>query len=202
MKVGAIVEGHGEVGAVPILIRRIAERFGVHCDVRPPLRVPRSTLVKAHELERAVTLMGNKVGPDGGVLVLFDADDDAACALGPSLLARARSARPDLAIGVVLAVREYEAWLLTAAESLRGQRGLPWALTPPPNPETIRNAKRWFDERMPRGYSETTDQAALTATFDLDRARVAPSFDKLVREVTKLLGLPSELPPLPARLPL
>jgi hypothetical protein len=197
VKIGLIVEGHGEVHAVPILVGRIAERVGVHCEARQPLRVPRSSLVKDGELERAVTLMGNKVGPDGGLLVLLDADDDPACRLGPALLARAQAVRPDVPVGVVLAVREYEAWLLAGIQSLRGQRGLTWDIVPPRDPEAIRGAKGWLEKHMGR-YSETTDQPALTAKLSLEEARNAPSFDKFVREVTRLLGVPADLPPPPA----
>ncbi|TMQ03270.1 MAG: DUF4276 family protein [Deltaproteobacteria bacterium] len=187
MNVGLLVEGHGEVSSAPTLVRRVAEFLGLHCAIRTALRVSRSALVKPRELERAVTLLGNKVGAGGAVLVLIDADDDAACTLGPELLRRARTARPDRRIGVVLAVREYEAWFLTAAASLRGKRGLPADLEPPPAAETIRDAKRWLAERMPRGYSPTVDQPALTAMLDLEQARASPSFDKLVREVRALI---------------
>ena len=43
---------------------------------------------------------------------------------------------------------------------------------------------------MPSGqrYRETPHQPALTAIFDLDAARAAPSFDKLWRDVSELLG--------------
>ena len=88
---------------------------------------------------------------------------------------------------MVLAVREYEAWFLTAAASLRGKRGLAQDLAPPPSPEAIRDAKAWLDQRMPRGYRPTVDQPALTDLFDLEAALRSPSFDKLVRELTKLL---------------
>jgi hypothetical protein len=56
-----------------------------------------------------------------------------------------------------------------------------------PSPEAIRDAKGWLGQRMPRGYSPTTDQPALTGLFDLGLARSSPSFDKLVRELTRLL---------------
>jgi len=85
-------------------------------------------------------------------------------------------------------VREYEAWFLSAAASLRGKRGLPEDLASPPAAELIRDAKGWLSDRMPRGYSPTTDQPALTAAFDLAEARHASSFDKLVRELAKLLA--------------
>jgi hypothetical protein len=51
----------------------------------------------------------------------------------------------------------------------------------------VRGAKGWLNARMPRGYSPTIDQPALTAVFDLEQARTAPSFDKLIRELTQLL---------------
>lgn len=187
MKLGILVEGHGEHYAAPILVRRIAASLGV-ADVTPTvIRQPRTMILKPGELERAVILLGNKVGERGAVLVLIDADDDAACELAPELLRRARAARSDRPIGVVLAVREYEAWLLTAASSLRGKRGLPADLEAPAMPEAIRDAKGWLGQRMPRGYSPTADQPALTGLFDLELARSSPSFDKLVRELTRLL---------------
>jgi len=187
MNLGLLVEGHGEYYAAPILVRRVAESLGVMCAVRSVLRQPRSTIIKQGELERAVTLLGNKVGDGGAVLVLIDADDDPACVLGPELLRRACSARPDRRIGVVLAVREYEAWFLAAAKSLRGRRGLPPDLESPSIPEGLRDAKGWLSERMPRGYSPTADQPALTTLFDLEAARTSPSFHKLIRELARLL---------------
>jgi hypothetical protein len=188
MNLGLLVEGHGEVYAAPVLVRRIAGSLARPCVIRSVLRQPRSMTIKAGELERAVTLLGNKVGPGGGILVLIDADDDLACTLGPDLMLRARAARPDLRIGVVLAVREYEAWFLAAAASLRGRRGLPDDLESPAAPEAVRDAKGWLSQRMPRGYSPTADQPALSELFDLDLARTSPSFAKLVRELTRLLA--------------
>ena len=190
MNLGLLVEGHGESYAAPILVRRVAEALGAPCVVRSVLRQPRSAIIKPGELERAVTLLGNKVGNNGAVLVLIDADDDPACTLGPELLNRARTARPDRRVGVVLAVREYEAWFLAAAASLRGRRGLPADLEAPSTFEAIRDAKGWLGQRMPRGYSPTADQPALTNLLDLELARRSPSFDKLVRELARLLAAP------------
>ena len=55
--------------------------------------------------------------------------------------------------------------------------------------EAIKGAKGWLRKRMPRDqrYRETLDQAALSAIFDLDAARSAPSFDKPWRDVASLL---------------
>jgi hypothetical protein len=187
MNLGLLVEGHGEVQAVPILVRRIAAMLELPCTILPPIRQPRTTTIKPGELERAVTLLGNKVGQGGAILVLLDADDDPACTLAPTLLARARAARPDRRVCVVLAVREYEAWFVASATSLRGRRGLPDSLAPPPDAEAVRDAKGWLGAQMRIGYSPTIDQPALSSVFDLQLARVTTSFDKLVRDLTWLL---------------
>lgn len=192
MKLVCIVEGHGEVDAVPILVRRLVQTMqpGFALQIEQPLRVPRNRLTKPRELERAVELAGRRVGPDGAVLLILDSDDECPASLAPSLLTRAREARSDLAIGVVLAKREFEAWFLAAADSLRGKRGLTSSLTAPDDPESIRGAKEWLTARMAPGrrYVETLDQAALAATFDLELARRAPSFDKLYRQVAALIS--------------
>jgi hypothetical protein len=189
--IACVVEGHGDRQAVPVLIRRIAaEICGVHdVQVQPPLRIPRDRLIKPGEIERAVTLAAARVAPDGGILVVIDADDDCPAELGPSLLRRARTARSDVDIAVVVAKREYESWLIAAAPSLAGARGLPPELETPGDPEGVRGAKEWLRRRMGPGrtYSETTDQAALTARLDLDAARASRSFRRCIREVMRLV---------------
>ncbi|HEY7066266.1 MAG TPA: hypothetical protein VII06_32640 [Chloroflexota bacterium] len=145
--------------------------------------------MKAGELERAVELAARKIRGDGGILVLIDSDDDCPAQLGPELLYRACLVRSELAIAVVLAKYEYEAWFLAAAESLRGVRGLSPTLIAPPQPEGIRDAKGWLTAHMATGDNcvETLHQAALTARFDLKMARRADSFDKCYRDVVTLL---------------
>lgn len=188
MNVGAIVEGHGDVLSTPELIRRVArERSLSFPTVLAPHRVPRSRLVRDGELERAVELLARKVGADGAILILLDADDDCPADLGPELLKRARAQRSDRRIETVVAKREYEAWFLAAAASLSGHRGLPDQLSPPPDPEAIRDAKGWLDDRMQLGYSETVDQPAFTAVFSLDEALTAASYGKLERAIRSLL---------------
>jgi hypothetical protein len=199
MNVGVIVEGHGEEQAVPILVRRIAAWLapGLTLEVVHPFRVPKGKLLKEAELARAVELVARKVGPGAPILVLIDADDLAACVVGPRLLAQAGSARTDRRVAAVLAVREFEAWFLAAAASLAGARGLPATLVDVPDAEQRGSPKRWLDAQMPEGYSETLDQPAFASLLDLDAARRADSFDKLVRDVARLLGVPP--PPRPAR---
>lgn len=68
-------------------------------------------------------------------------------------------------------------------------RGLNDDIDSPEDPEAIRNAKGWLSNRMEdsRTYSETTDQPALAARFDLEQARQADSFDKCYRDIVYLL---------------
>ncbi|MDQ3781392.1 MAG: DUF4276 family protein [Actinomycetota bacterium] len=186
-----IVEGHGEVEAVPELLRRLVPAVdpAVQAQVLAPLRVQKGKLLKVDELERHVDLAARKAGEKGAVLVLLDADDDCAAELGPQLLARAARSRPDALVSVVLAVREFETWFLAAAQSLQGRRGLSHDLAPPDYPESIAGAKEWLRQRArAQRYRPTIDQAALAATFDLVAARAAsPSFDKMWREVARLV---------------
>lgn len=190
--IAPIVEGHGEVEAVPTLLRRLVPHLDDGCwaEVSRPFRVTRGTLGKTGELERYVELAARSFGETGAVLVLLDADDDCAASLGPELLARARARRPDVPIGAVVAVREYEAWFLASAASLRGRRGLELQLEAPGHPQGVRDAKGWLQDRRTDGlaYSPAVDEPALTALFDIDAARgAAPSFDKLCREVRRLV---------------
>ena len=114
-----------------------------------------------------------KIGGARAILVLLDSDDDCPADLGPRLLARAQCLSPDLRILVVLAKREFEAWFLASAESLRGRRGLRGDLVSPAYPEEVQGAKEWLSERMTgnQHYVETLDQPALVAGLDLDAAK-------------------------------
>ena len=192
IRIVPIVEGDGECDAVPLLIRRIALDIdpGFVPHVLNPLRVPAAKLQKPEELDRTIKLAALKLQGSGGILILVDCDDGCPATEGPALLAKARQIRPDMKISVVLAKKEYEAWFIAAAESLRNKRSLPNTLSRPSAPEEIRGAKEWLSRHMPQGirYSETSDQAALTAVFDMEAARVADSFDKCYREIHALLS--------------
>jgi hypothetical protein len=196
MMIAPIVEGHGEVEAVPKLIRRIAAHLApeVVVDVGRPHRVKRQLLVKEGELERVVSFAADRVGAGGAILVLLDADDDCPADVGPALLARARGARPDREVSVVLANRMFEAWFVAGIESLRGRRTIDPGAHRPPDPEAVANPKHWLDDRMIHRYSPTVDQPALSAILDLKMAATAPSFDKFVRDIARLIGAQPSLP--------
>ena len=191
VNIGCVVEGKGEVKAVPILIRRVA---AIHCPelvpvITTPIRFPRNKVFKAGELEHAVGIAVRSIGRQGAILVILDSDNDCPAELAPTLLHRISPVFRNIPIAVVLAKHEFEAWFLAAAESLRGKRGLKSDIDPPDDPEAIRGAKEWLQERMQRGktYRETSDQPAFAALFDLEKARQTDSFDKCYRDIVRLL---------------
>mgnify|MGYP001560904941 CR=1 FL=1 len=187
IKIAAIVEGHGECEAVPILVRRIAldvDPGFVPC-VLSPLRIPASRLVKQGEIERSIDLVARKLQGQGGIIVILDCDAEDCCPAqaGPQLLERARASRGDILISVVLAKKEFEAWFIAAADSLRGKRNLANDLQSPSDPEGIRDAKGWLGKHMPSGYDPVIDQASFTHIFSFCEAAKNPSFRRLLSRV-------------------
>jgi Domain of unknown function (DUF4276) len=187
MKVASIVEGDGEVAALPILLRRIGEwkTPAVQTECIRPIRVHRDRfLSRDDEFKRHVLLAADKCGVGGWVLILLDADDDCPMMLGRSILERANAHAPHRSVSVVLTNREYEAWFIAAAASLHERRSFVFDPEDTVPAEAPRDAKGWVRQRMSSGaYGETTDQPAFSALMDLqqafDRSR---SFRKLCSE--------------------
>lgn len=190
MKVYPIVEGHGEVEAAPVLLRRLlAEADCQNVGVGRPIRRTQSQLRSKEGIQAGVRLA--LLQPEcAAVVILFDGEDDCPKELAVQVQAWAREAAAGKPCDVVIAYREYETWFLAALESLRGQYGIPKNATAPANPESKRDAKGVLEEFMPpdRAYSETGDQPAMSAAFDMGLAhRRNRSFRKLVKAVGDLL---------------
>jgi len=192
-----IVEGHGEVSAVPLLIRRLALEFQQHnIEVPLPIRCPKSKIVRPEEtinrqeLERAIKLATWKLPSprEGAILVLLDADDDCPAVIGPKIVEIAREVRSDVFVKAVIAKREYEAWFVAAIESLRGRRGIREDAVQHLAPESLSDPKGYLSRQMPgsRTYSETLDQPALTRVFDLAQAERCDSFRKFRRDIKEI----------------
>lgn len=191
--VAPIVEGHGEVQAVRILIERIwRELLGNESliDVLRPIRKPRSQLVKPEELGRAVKLADLKLnqrlesGDSALILVLVDANSDAPCVLGPELL-RIAKLESRFEVSCVLANVEYETWFVAAADSLGKYLKIGPDEKTPERPEDAKARKAWIQKRFQgTKYSETVDQPAMTRCMNLSTCRRrSPSFDKLCRDL-------------------
>ncbi len=187
MKVVAIVEGDGEVVALPVLLRRLCEWRSptIYAELLPPIRVRRDRFLnRDDEFRRHLLLAAAKCGEEGWILVLLDADDDCPAEVANQILARARDVVPHRRVSVVLANREYEAWFIASAVSLNGQRGFAVGPHDAIEAERPRDAKGWIKARMPGGaYGETTDQPAFSAQMDLTLAFAnSRSFRKLCAE--------------------
>jgi hypothetical protein len=121
-----IVEGHGEVHALPILLEEWFA-FRNHHNVELPRDGP---IRAAGKQSLTVSLDRNEElgiehyvkiaysGRPDAILVLLDADDHCPLALASKLLNRAIAVLPPhYPVGVVVANREYEAWFLAALPS-------------------------------------------------------------------------------------
>lgn len=170
-QVACIVEGHADVDAVPILLRRLAAAHGVDVQVHRGHRVPRP-MMDREEVGRAVSLQRRRVGETGVVVVVADADDDDPADLIGRIQTVAHAS--DVVVGVP--VREFEAWFLAALPSLRGHRAVADDAAFDGDPEAPRNPKKPLEQAMGVSYRETIHQPAFAALMDLDQARRCASF--------------------------
>jgi hypothetical protein len=189
-----IVEGKGEVAAIPNLCMRILRQYlgDIAWIVdQDPIRQPRGKLVDgtrksplrlchADGVRRAV-LLARQTRKADAVLVLCDADDDCPATWGPDAARVVKGLMPGDA---VMAVCEYETWLLlNFSEDALQRAGAPM-------PESKRGAKEVLKRLVP-GYLPTTHQLSETRRIDIPLVRKrSDSLDKLVRALATISGMP------------
>lgn len=189
-----IVEGKGDVEAVPTLCSRIFHFLGElsWCVDKQAIRCPRGKLVdmsatsrakpcKPADVTRVLALAAARV-PDA-ILVLCDADDECPGTWAASLAAL----HCKVPVTAVMAVREYEAWLLWALEpSLLIEAKI--------DPERVRDAKGAL-ARIDPNYQPSIHQLPRTRALDIKHVTTrSRSFNKLVRELARLSGRPAPKP--------
>ena len=188
--VASVVEGQGEVSALPELMRRVArEQFATEIDCQKPHRVPRDRMVDGNTfLAEAVRLQSGRIAAVGGtVIILADSDDDDPEMLRSDLQRTADAVAPDAVVAVV-AVREFEAWFLAGVESLRGHRDVRDDASYPGNPEAKRGCKEALAGLMHSTYSPIRHQVAFAARVDLQLiADRSESFRDLVAAIEKAI---------------
>ena len=137
-----VVEGHGEVEALPVLLRRLRDEASAwKVGIGTPIRQPRNKLASEPGALRAVEIARRQPACDA-ILIVFDGDRDCPAELGPKVREWAAAAAGRLPCEVVLPHREYEAWFLAAIESLRTH-------------DLIRtNAESHSDPEQPHGAKE------------------------------------------------
>lgn len=172
--VAPIVEGYGDVAAVPVLLRRMEPTL----DVKRPVRFPKSRLQMPEHLHRAALIAASNIIGTGAVLLIMDADEECAATVGPSLQTQLEATLPNCLCRVVLPVREFEAWIV-GGDDIYGVH----------DPDSAGNLKGRL--RQNHGvYSETVDQPSLIARADLEilanRSRSFRRLQSVVREIAQL----------------
>lgn len=156
--VAPIVEGHGDVEAVPCLIRLLRPDLRV----ARPVRFPKTKLIIPDEFKRAVAIAIANIpdGQAGLVLVVLDADEDCPATLGPTLYGQLCAEIGDRQFQgfVAIAKREFESWIVGGDSTMEVDR-----------PEEAGNAKGRLSAANGGRYSETADQARLSNKIDANR---------------------------------
>jgi hypothetical protein len=166
-----VVEGHGEVSAAPLLVRRLlAERLDIHyCDIETQRRRDIGHL-RARDwvnFRRYVDAAYNEERP---ILWLLDCDDDCAKEIVHELTQQVATTNPRQPIAFALLPCEYETMFLYDIEAAKDSLPIAAAVAGPDNPKNIRGAKGWLDRHMPPGqiYKETVDQVKVTSRLNFE----------------------------------
>lgn len=185
-----IVEGEGDVLAVPVLVRRILEAHA-QFDVQvlqphrrgelPKVKADFARIFKAAALENASVLCVLDFDCAHCVDALQDEQE---------LQQQAQQLRPDVPFAACLIVKEFESLFLW--DEVGTRKVLPYILKNtqfPANPEDIRPVKEWLSDAQPSGmaYKPTVHQAKLAAAVNLDALRErSPSYQRLEAAVLQL----------------
>lgn len=181
MRVAAVVEGYGDVKAVPALVARTGLLLGSPMIASNPIRAGEwKSLRAAGEFERYLELAARR-GWDR-ILVLLDLEDLCCKTEAEAALARVKAwaaGRP-IVVHVVFFVQEYESIFLACIDDIVGDETVKVE-----DPESYRDAKGQLKRLTGRRYKETQDQEAYSKTIALNNlAKRSRSFRKLLKELS------------------
>lgn len=182
--VGLVVEGAGDVTALPILLRAHLHATGEFRDVlgKPVALHGRTKAFVANGIEGYVAVAALRPGCIG-VLVVLDGEGDCVAHTGPTLKARAdRVSR--VPVRVALADHDFEDWLYASAETLALPLG---------GHDGTRRGQHMIKQALkPRSYTKPVWQPSLASRVDLALARPrSASLDRCLRRFDELrLHLP------------
>ena len=196
-KIFPIVEGPGEVEAVPALLSKLLaemQRFDIHIGDAANAHGCYN-LTKPEGLEKFVDNAYAK-RDCGAVIIFMDADEQCPVQIAKDFSQRIEAIGIRFPIAIVIAKCEYEAWFLASLETIAGQNlqgrpGLPAGLTYPGEVESVVGVKGWLSKQLPygRSYKETLDQLAMTRLIDTDKARArSRSFRRLCHALEEVVG--------------
>ena len=191
-KIVPIVEGPGEVEAVPKLLSKIFLHLG-HYDLvsSRAKKASGSSIIKdSAELERLLSAAEEEDNVLG-ILILIDADDECPFTLAAQIAGMIKAISTKYFVEVVVANREYEVWFLASLSTVRGEFGIAPACEFSGNIEEKSDVKGWLTKQMPKGkpYKETTHQVLMTQKINVATAHQnSRSFRRLVHAVELLVA--------------
>ena len=167
MRIASVVEGYGDKEAMPHLIARMGQHFGVEAYSPNPIRAGEWKKIKrVGELERNLTLAHSR--DCDKILLVLDLDDGCPVAENDELLPRVEAWKNgrDINVSVVFMVREYESIFLSCADTFTENAALNAKLIA--GAEQIRDAKGAMRQLIGRRYKESQDQADLTKRIPIE----------------------------------
>jgi Domain of unknown function (DUF4276) len=187
-----IVEGHGELAAVPLLLRRLLDRQGRNDVVVDRAQRRGEWPIAKREFDRYYRAALNECQKIIWILdydcnECVDFQVDAAWAIS-----RARELDDRGTLAMCFVVMEFESLFLWEERPLRHVfPNMKRDARLPDDPEGVRDAKGCISAMLPTGYmyKPTTHQARLTAVVDLELlASRSRSFQRLESGLRSLLG--------------
>jgi Domain of unknown function (DUF4276) len=173
-----IVEGAGDVAAIPLLIRKVLYEHGIfHVQTapRPKTNVEIGKLRQPGQLERYIEFCNRDAGDS--IVIAIDSDDHCPVAVGLEFATRIKRTGLRKPASVCLFNREYESIFLPSIDRIVGAYpDFKWSNTAvAQQPEAIRDVKGTISKMMSadRAYKPTRDQARFTDAIDLAVTRAA-----------------------------
>ncbi|MFA5242351.1 MAG: DUF4276 family protein [Sulfuricella sp.] len=168
-----IVEGDGDLKAVPILLRNLLTFHGLHeTQILPPH--------KRGELPKVTAGFDNyfrmALKENAAILLVLDFDCeycDCPYQEAEKLYRRAQSIRNNWPFKIAFLVKEFESLFLAETQAAKNVLSLPPDTGFPENPRAIRDAKGWLSKALPKGssYKPTVHQAKITAHLKFEKLR-------------------------------
>jgi hypothetical protein len=168
-----IVEGDGELKAVPLLLRNL---LSFH-------RLDETQILPAHkrgELPKVTARFDDyfrmALKENAAILLVLDFDCeycDCPYQEAEKLYQRAHAIRSNWPFKIAFLVKEFECLFLAEKQAAAKVLAFPPATAFPEQPETIRDAKGWLSKALPKGssYKPTIHQDKITARLDFEKLR-------------------------------
>lgn len=169
-----VVEGHGELEAAPVLVRRIFNELFGEFDVDIDVQRRRCLAhLRANEWSNFKRYLAAAFNEGTPILWILDADDECAVDCASEMVEIANLVGLRQPFAVAFWIREWETMFLYDWVNLRSAIGAIGQNGPPADPEQIRGAKEWITAQLPKNviYKETVDQTRLSARVSIEFLR-------------------------------